>query len=62
MGFAAARRKQEPRHGLASREACRRRRLGELVTQAHAALDQAARICTAHSLPKLLATIDEMRR
>jgi len=40
----------------------RRRRLGELDTQAHAALDQAARICTARSLPGLLATIDEMRR
>ena len=41
---------------------CRRRRLGELDTQAHTALDQAARICTAHGLPKLLATIEEMRR
>ena len=41
---------------------CRRRRLGELDTQAHAALDEAARICTAHGLPKLLATIDEMRQ
>ena len=41
---------------------CRRRRLGELDTQAHALLDQAARICTAHGLPKLLATIEEMRR
>jgi hypothetical protein len=35
---------------------------GELDTQAHVALDEAARICTAHSLPGLLATIDEMRR
>ena len=40
----------------------RRRRLGELDTPAHAALDQAARICTAHGLPGLLATIEEMRR
>jgi hypothetical protein len=41
---------------------CRRRRLGQLDTQAHAALDEAARICAAHSLSRLLATIDEMRR
>lgn len=40
---------------------CRRRRLGELDTQAHASLDQAARICTAHGLSRLLVTIDEMR-
>ena len=41
---------------------CRRRRLGQLDTGARAALDQAARICTAHSLPGLLAAIEEMRR
>ena len=41
---------------------CRRRRLGELDTQAHAAPDQAARICAAHGLPGLLATIEEMRQ
>ena len=41
---------------------CRRRRLGELDTQAHAALDRAARICAAHGLSKLLAAIEEMRR
>jgi DNA-binding SARP family transcriptional activator len=41
---------------------CRRRRLGGLDTQARAALDQAARICAAHNLSRLLATIDEMRQ
>ena len=41
---------------------CQRRRLGELDTQAHAALDQAARVCAAHGSPGLLATIEEMRR
>jgi hypothetical protein len=40
---------------------CRRLRLGKLDTRAHALLDQAARICGAHGLSSLLASIDEIR-
>lgn len=39
----------------------RRRRLGRLDGTAHAALDEAARICSAHRLSRLLDTIGEIR-
>lgn len=41
--------------------ACRRRRLGRLDSLAHASLRKAEHICTAHSLPNLLATVAAIR-
>jgi hypothetical protein len=41
--------------------ACRQQRLGELDDRALASLEEAERICSAHGLSRLLASIDEIR-